>query len=411
MIIPRWENHNERIISMESYDKEEWEELFLLEKQLWKKYLVVADISSFFPTIYSHSIAWAILWKEVAKQTRSDSEWANILDKKSRNIKNGETNWIPIWPDTSNIISELILSQIDKELNKDYEYVRNIDDYKCYVETKEKAENFIKDLSLNLEKFQLSLNTKKTKIIELPDIINDSWVSKLRNYVLPTNIKKWEYIKIQDYLDLSITLSKEKWDFSPFKYAVKRITKIQFNDFLDYKKVLLYILWVIFNHPYIISHLDILIQKSLNKYNSVSEKEELKLIIVDFLNKVIKEHVKYSRSDIIVWAIHMSIKYKIDIDDFNNILLKIKENNDYISLVICFYYAISNSINLDIFYWFLESIDQQEWWLYVYELFNNDRENVRSIISSIKYEDFYEYLSDNQITFYIDEYLNYEPPF
>ena len=35
MIIPRWENKNERIISMNSYDKEECEEVLILEKQIW----------------------------------------------------------------------------------------------------------------------------------------------------------------------------------------------------------------------------------------------------------------------------------------------------------------------------------------------------------------------------------------
>jgi len=368
-------------------------------------------LTSFFPTIYTHSIPWAVLWKEEAKNNRSDTEWSNLLDKKSRNIKNGETNGIPIWPDTSNIISELILSQIDKELNIKYEYIRHIDDYICYLKTKEEAENFIKDLSLFLEKFQLSLNTKKTKIIELPETITESWVSKLRNYMIPDEGKKWDYTKIQDYLDLSISLSKEKWDYSPFKYAVKRITKIQFNNFIDFKKTLLYILWVIFNHPYIISHLDILITKALNKYQTSDNKKELKLIVIKFLNEIIKEHVKYSRSDIIVWSIHLCIKYKIEINDFDNIVKKININNDYISLVVSFYYAISNELNIDIFYELLKSIDQFEWWLYIYELYNYDRDKVKKNITKIEYEDFYEYLSDNQITFYIDEYLTYEPPF
>jgi hypothetical protein len=110
-----------------------------------------------------------VVGKESAKQHKKDTEWFNQIDKFTRNLKFGETHGVLIGPHTSNIISEIVLIAIDYELdNKDYKYTRHVDDYSCFVETHEKTEQFLLDLSSELKKYELTLNHKKTKIIELP---------------------------------------------------------------------------------------------------------------------------------------------------------------------------------------------------------------------------------------------------
>lgn len=103
---------------------------------LGKKYLVRADISKCFPSIYSHAIPWAIARKDIAKQTvHDDTIWYNKLDLEVRNSTNGETHGLLIGPHTSNILSEIILCRIDQSLSAKWDYVRNIDDFSCYVNT------------------------------------------------------------------------------------------------------------------------------------------------------------------------------------------------------------------------------------------------------------------------------------
>ena len=53
---------------------------------LGKRYYVKADISSCFPSIYTHTIQWAIVGKEKAKKCRDREEWVNKFDKLCRNI-------------------------------------------------------------------------------------------------------------------------------------------------------------------------------------------------------------------------------------------------------------------------------------------------------------------------------------
>lgn len=125
--------------------------------------LVKADISACFSSIYTHSIPWALCGKIQAKEKRNNkSEWYNKIDVKCSEMRNGETHGLHIGPHTSNLISEIILTVVDKRLfDKGYRYIRNIDDYDCYVEDEVAAKRFLCDLEEELQKFDLTLNRKR----------------------------------------------------------------------------------------------------------------------------------------------------------------------------------------------------------------------------------------------------------
>ena len=64
-----------------------------LDKQSSKKYVAKADISHFYPSIYTHAITWAAVGPEEAKANQSiGAKWYNKLDKAVRNCKRQETN-------------------------------------------------------------------------------------------------------------------------------------------------------------------------------------------------------------------------------------------------------------------------------------------------------------------------------
>jgi len=99
-----------------------------LENKLYinSKYVVNVDIATCFPSIYSHAISWSLVGKEEAKKKSKNcfkEEWFNQIDFYTRNLKYGETNGILIGPHSSNLISEIILCCIDKELiEKGYKF-------------------------------------------------------------------------------------------------------------------------------------------------------------------------------------------------------------------------------------------------------------------------------------------------
>lgn len=130
-----------------------------------KRFRVHADISNCFHSIYTHAIPWAIVGVEESKRRLKDNEkksWPEDLDFHQRRTKRNETQGIPIGPATSSILVEVILQSVDEALNrKGYHFIRYIDDYTCYCDTNEHANDFILDLENYLSIYKLTLNLKK----------------------------------------------------------------------------------------------------------------------------------------------------------------------------------------------------------------------------------------------------------
>jgi hypothetical protein len=98
------------------------------------KYLLKLDISKFYNSIYTHSIPWALHTKATAKGHRQRHLFGNAIDQDSQKIQDGQTMGVPIGPETSRIISEIIATAIDIEIQKkmpDIKAIRLVDDYGC----------------------------------------------------------------------------------------------------------------------------------------------------------------------------------------------------------------------------------------------------------------------------------------
>lgn len=198
--------------------------LLFLKPQGASKYIVKADISTCFPSIYSHSLPWAFVGKEVAKTTRNnDTLWYNQIDAACSTMKNGETHGLLIGPYASNLLSEVILTVVDKKLyDKGYRYYRNIDDFECYVESYEKGQCFLHDLEEVLREFDLPLNHKKTAILPLPVSMAEKWVHKLNSYLAIT-CDEINYKEVNAYLDLALGLATKTENAAVLNYAIKTL--------------------------------------------------------------------------------------------------------------------------------------------------------------------------------------------
>ena len=364
MIRPNFDNKNKRLFSLDSYDKNSEQEQLHLTKQFGKKYYVKADISSCFPSIYTHAISWALVGKNVAKENKTESrQWQNKLDKACMRIQDGETRGIPIGPDSSAILGELILSQIDKKLEK-YDYLRYVDDYKCYCKTEQEADNFINDLANALEEYRLQLNTKKTSISTLPQPLNEHWVRELKSVFHPERAPSER--EIINLIDLSSDLLIKNPNKSSVRYAVTIIQKKRLTNYKNFKIIFTYIFNLCVLHPYIVDLCDKIIDYALEafpKYREEIKKEALKLIRTLF-----EEHLPYSRSDVIAWSLFLAIKYDLCISDFSKFSKKILKNKDPIPALICYLYSKKNGLDPFEFTGLIDQVDKDEWWLYVYEV-------------------------------------------
>jgi Reverse transcriptase (RNA-dependent DNA polymerase) len=168
------------------YEYIEMAENDLVEEAYRYKYLIRTDIKNFYPSVYTHSIAWALHTKSVirAGNNRSDPSFlGNRLDKLFQNANDGCTNGLPIGPAVSDLISEVILSAIDLEVSRkvkevDALAVRFKDDYWFLCKSRNECQGIIKCLQKNLKEYNLLPNEDKTDIRELPEGMFREWVSK-----------------------------------------------------------------------------------------------------------------------------------------------------------------------------------------------------------------------------------------
>jgi hypothetical protein len=329
-----------------------------------KKYLVKADISNCFPSIYTHSIPWALVGKEVSKFNKTDdTKWYNQIDEKCRNIKEAETHGILIGPHASNIISEIILVAVDKELTDlKYEYIRNIDDYTCYVKTREDAEKFLIDITSELKKYNLVLNHKKTEILELPLASIEHWIRKINTFIFPDENTKLKLNEIRAFLDIALDLMKNNRENSAIlNYAIKVLSNKKMTDnakqyFIDtiHHLVLIY--------PYLIPLLE---DKVFENFNvSISEIKKISKNILDIAkDKKLYEAMSY--------AVYFSIKYNFILT--RDLFDVINNNRDTVLMLLAYLHDkkfINHSSVTRKYKDLAKSLkdDIDEYWLFVYEV-------------------------------------------
>ena len=350
------------------WEKEEIEQ----EYYLGCSYVVKADISTCFQSIYSHSIPWSIQGKDRAKKNRKSSHWSNDIDKAVRNCKDGETNGILIGPHASNIISEIILTQVDCYLqkNKFKKIIRHIDDYIYFAKDENDARMFIRHLELGLKEYELMLNQKKTEVISLAQYFSDEWAKKLASFNFHQK-DEIGYTTVNAYLNYAISLANETKNFATINYAIKVISKKKLSDRakkLYVKKILALSLI----HPYLIP----LLEKHVFHFSS-RIKEELR----GFLEPLFSQSLKQNVTDALAFCFYYAIKYEVKINKANKKYLnEVIALGDCVSILLAWKYAKKFSLDTEHFNQKAEDIknlgerEQDQFWLFLYEHATEEKE-------------------------------------
>lgn len=152
-----------------------------IELALSYRYMFVTDISNCYDTIYTHTIAWALMGKDKAKEKRDKHGLlGNMIDHYMQGMQYGQTNGIPQGSVLSDFIAEMILAYADKELDEklktekitNYHIIRYRDDYRIFCNSKEEIERIAFILQVVLAELNFQLNAKKTFLTE--EVINES---------------------------------------------------------------------------------------------------------------------------------------------------------------------------------------------------------------------------------------------
>lgn len=191
------------------------------------RFVLKADISRFYHTLYTHSIAWALHTKETAKLRRRDRRLVgNLLDEAVRQTQDQQTLGIPVGPDTSDLISELLGVALDLELlstspQLDGKGFRYVDDYYLYFATRHEAESVLADLHKAASHFAVEINPLKTFIRELPEGFQPEWKPTLRSHEIRAEHEKSDLLGL---FSAAYDIAAKYPGNNVLKYAVKQST-------------------------------------------------------------------------------------------------------------------------------------------------------------------------------------------
>ena len=156
----------------------------------------MTDITDCYGAMYTHSIAWAVHGKDIAKaQKRNHDLLGNAIDDFIEDMRFGQTNGISQGSVLMDFVAEIVLGYVDrllshqlkKEKIQEYKILRYRDDFRIFVNEPSVGEKILKKLTEILCDFGMRLNSSKTK--SSSDIISASikedkraWLSQSANF-------------------------------------------------------------------------------------------------------------------------------------------------------------------------------------------------------------------------------------
>lgn len=147
---------------------------FFLKLEMQFPFLWTLDVNNCFNSIYTHTIAWAVYTKELAKETiDKKNTFGSQFDSLMQRSNNNETNGIPIGSEVSRVFAEIILQRVDVNIinsllqkrnlqfNREYTFFRYVDDFLVFAHSEEICKTVASEISESLSHYNLSLNELK----------------------------------------------------------------------------------------------------------------------------------------------------------------------------------------------------------------------------------------------------------
>ncbi|HYG36675.1 MAG TPA: RNA-directed DNA polymerase, partial [Clostridia bacterium] len=193
-------------------------------------YILVADISRFYGTLYTHAVPWALHGKAWAKANLNTAAFRNCIgDKLDVAVRKGNDNQtigIPVGPDSSRIVSEIVAVAIDTKVRAKVgadtaSSLRHVDDWYIGFDTAGHSEDAISAISAACRDYELELNFDKTKAVASGTIVEPVWPAAIRQ--MPMSHRVSDQRKQLDHFFLqSFSYADQFGNESVLDFAIKR---------------------------------------------------------------------------------------------------------------------------------------------------------------------------------------------
>lgn len=198
------------------------------------------DVNRFYPSIYTHSIPWAIHGKAAVKAAmaagtlnNNPTFWSNTLDTLLRNTNSKQTVGIAIGPDISLLVAETILAAVDVEVSANLPLlkgVRFVDDYELGLQSQSQGDEVLSKVQAVLNKYDLAINAAKTRFTQLPEPLEAMWASRLRLFRFLSAGAIGQRNELIAYFGEVFVRQREVRDEGILKYAVARMNGVDVHE-------------------------------------------------------------------------------------------------------------------------------------------------------------------------------------
>lgn len=268
---------------------------------------VSADIRAFFHSIYTHAIPWAIYGKAWAKAHRELTHYGNLIDLLCRNSQDGQTIGLPVGPDTSRLIAEVIASAIDVQLREKLKVTSNdasryIDDYTISAVDDQSAASLIAALRQSASLFELELNNDKSAIFPTSVRQESGWKQAVRAHI-PRGTP--DYTAIQHFFYEVGQVCDTHPEINVEKYALQN-ARSTFVRAGDWKRIQSNLINAYRRNSSLISFLvEILILRQVERSDVDRDN------IQDFVEHRIPVLAQANRTGEIIWLLFLAIRLDI----------------------------------------------------------------------------------------------------
>lgn len=325
------------------------EKMFL---SIGKKYAVKYDIEKFYDSIYTHYLPAGLIgfenainmYRGVIPLTNDYKEMRNI-EKAMTRLCRGETKGIITGPFISRILSELLQSEIDKEIFeklKNDKFRRFVDDTTLYVNSIVDAEKDLREIKKLLQKYRLSLKMEKTDIIEFP-YLDFTTIRNLLNFrkIKNTTKENWYFASQDDFfenIDKAEKISNEENHKGVLKYVFKTLSNTNYEygigkKYSDKDTSFSYLVNYISKYPQYAQFIVEILDRNISNIQNIE----------DVLNDALKLFVDSEYEIAVLHIFGVLVKHRLYIDkEFLIRYIEKEEANDIVSAVFTQYLCEEN---------------------------------------------------------------------
>lgn len=363
-----------------------------------RRYIFATDIQEFYPSIYTHSISWVLVGKEVAKEKKAiKTLYYNELDSLIQRCQYGETHGIPMGTFASRLISEIYMCNVDEKL-KNYRYLRYVDDFEFAYNNEIEQANFYNDICKVLKDINLKVKIEKNEKDSFPFKVKDNGV-KFFTYFneegLYNKPQQYQLSKIHNFINFSLTQEKKgqkgalKLMFLSIKSAIEE-NKLKKSTI--YKTIIERLLNIVLMRPILVSYFLDLID-TIDDTSVIFYTKEVIRDNINIIEESIKMYINLGHNEELYSTLCIIYFVEIDILKEDDLLNIIKNMDDFNVILAIEIYEKKDILNWERLFNILEiklkksNKWEDEFWLLKYEIFYKIKHKKKSIFTR-QYQDY-----------------------